>query len=78
MRYGRPHWLVIDEAHHLFPAEWEIPNALLPETLVNVLLVTVHPELLSAEMQKRVTQLVAVGPTAGEMLRQFAARGACG
>ena len=37
---------------------------LLPETLVNVLLVTVHPELLSAEMQKRVTQLVAVGPTA--------------
>ena len=63
VRYGRPHWLIIDEAHHLFPAEWEIPNALLPETLVNVLLVTVHPELLSPEMQKRVTQLVTVGPT---------------
>jgi len=73
VRYGRPHWLIIDEAHHLFPAEWEIPNALLPETLVNVLLVTVHPELLSPEMQKRVTQLVTVGPTAGEMLREFVA-----
>ena len=73
VRYGRPHWLLIDEAHHLFPAEWEIPNALLPETLVNVLLVTVHPELLSPEMQKRVTQLVAVGPTAGAMLEQFVA-----
>jgi hypothetical protein len=71
VRYGRPHWLVIDEAHHLLPAEWEIPNSLLPETLVNVLLVTVHPELLSPEMQKRVTRLVAVGPTAAEMLRQF-------
>ena len=71
VRYGRPHWLIIDEAHHLFPAEWEIPNTLLPETLVNVLLVTVHPELLSREMQQRVTRLVAVGPTAGEMLRQF-------
>jgi hydroxymethylpyrimidine pyrophosphatase-like HAD family hydrolase len=71
VRYGRPHWLVIDEAHHLLPAEWEIPNGLLPETLVNVLLVTVHPELLSPEMQKRVTQLVTVGPTAAEMLRQF-------
>jgi hydroxymethylpyrimidine pyrophosphatase-like HAD family hydrolase len=71
VRYGRPHWLVIDEAHHLFPATWEIPNTLLPETLVNVLLVTVHPELLSPEMQQRVTRLVAVGPTAGEMLRQF-------
>jgi hydroxymethylpyrimidine pyrophosphatase-like HAD family hydrolase len=71
VRYGRPHWLVIDEAHHLFPAEWEIPNSLLPETLVSVLLVTVHPELLSPEMQQRVTRLVAVGPTAGEMVRQF-------
>jgi len=77
VRYGRPHWLVIDEAHHVFPAEWEVPNSLLPETLVNVLLVTVHPELLSPEMQKRVTQLIAIGPTAREMLEQFVAvRGA--
>ena len=72
-RYGRPHWLVMDEAHHLMPAEWEIPNGLLPETLVNVLLVTVHPELLSEELQGRVTQLVAVGPTAPELLQEFAA-----
>ena len=71
-RYGRPHWLVIDEAHHLLPAEWEIPNTLLPEKLVNVMLVTVHPELLSAEMHERVTQFVAVGPTAGELLQEFA------
>ena len=71
VRYGRPHWLVIDEAHHLLPAEWEVPNGLLPETLVNVLLVTVHPELLSPEMQKRVTRLVTVGPSAAEMLRRF-------
>ena len=71
VRYGRPHWLIIDEAHHVFPAEWEIPKTQLPETLVNVLLVTVHPELLSPQMQQRVTRLVAVGRTAGEMLRQF-------
>jgi hydroxymethylpyrimidine pyrophosphatase-like HAD family hydrolase len=73
VRYGRPHWLVIDEAHHVLPAEWEIPNGLLPGTLVNVVLVTVHPELLSPEMQKRVTQMVAVGPTAVDMLAQFVA-----
>lgn len=73
VRYGRPHWLVMDEAHHLMPAEWQIPNGLLPETLVNVLLVTVHPELLSPELQGRVTVLVAVGPTAPGVLRHFAA-----
>lgn len=72
VRYGRPHWLLIDEAHHLFPAEWQIPNGLLPESLTNVLLVTVHPELLSAEMHERITQFIAVGPTAPDLLRQFA------
>jgi hydroxymethylpyrimidine pyrophosphatase-like HAD family hydrolase len=77
VRYGRPHWLVIDEAHHLLPAEWEVPKGLLPESLVNVLLVTVHPELLSPEMRRRVTQFIAVGPTAPELLAAFvAARGA--
>jgi hypothetical protein len=76
-RYGRPHWIVIDEAHHLFPAEWQVPKGLLPETLVNVLLITVHPELLSREMHKRVTRLIAVGPTAPDLLQEFAAlRGA--
>jgi hypothetical protein len=73
VRYGRPHWLIFDEAHHLLPAEFEIPNGLLPEKLVNVLLITVHPELLSAELQERVTQFIAVGPTAPDLLSQFAA-----
>jgi hydroxymethylpyrimidine pyrophosphatase-like HAD family hydrolase len=73
VHYGRPHWLVIDEAHHLLPAEWEVPKGLLPESLVNVLLVTVHPELLSPEMRRRVTHFVAIGPTAPELLAAFAA-----
>jgi hydroxymethylpyrimidine pyrophosphatase-like HAD family hydrolase len=73
VRYGRPHWIVIDEAHHLLPADWEVPNSLLPESLVNVMLVTVHPELLSLEMQKRVTHFIAVGKTAPAMLEHFAA-----
>src|SRR5262249_22431166 len=35
-RYGRPHWLVIDEVHHVMPAEWQPPNDLLPEKLESV------------------------------------------
>jgi hypothetical protein len=41
---------------------------------VNVLFVTVHPELLSGEVHKRVTRFVAMGPTAPELLQEFAAR----
>jgi HAD superfamily hydrolase (TIGR01484 family) len=71
-RYGRPHWLVIDEAHHLLPGEWQVPEGLLPDRLLNVVLVTVHPELLSPTLLERVTQLVAVGTTAGDIVEQFA------
>ena len=71
-RYGRPHWLVLDEVHHLMPAEWETPKGLLPDELESVLLVTVHPELLSREILKRVTHVIAVGATAPDILGRVA------
>jgi hypothetical protein len=41
-RFGRPHWLVFDEAHHLFPHDWDA-GASLPSELFNAMLVTVDP-----------------------------------
>ena len=72
VRYGRPHWLVLDEAHHLMPAAWQPPAGVLPQKLRNVVLVTVHPELLSLDVLRRVTDIVAVGPTAPDLLARFA------
>jgi hydroxymethylpyrimidine pyrophosphatase-like HAD family hydrolase len=71
-RYGRPHWLVIDEVHHVMPADWQPPNGLLPEKLESVLMITVHPELLSPEMLKRVTNVIAVGTNARDTLARIA------
>ena len=31
---ARPHWLVIDEAHHLLPAGWAAPGSLCPANLL--------------------------------------------
>ncbi len=71
-RYGRPHWLVIDEVHHVMPADWQPPNNVLPEKLESALLITVHPELLSLEILKRVTHVIAVGATARDTLARIA------
>jgi hypothetical protein len=71
-RYGRPHWLVIDEVHHVMPAEWQPPNNLLPEKLESALMITVHPELLSLEILQRVTHVIAVGSTARDTLARIA------
>ena len=71
-KLGRPHWLVIDEVHHLLPANWQPPAGVLPEQLHSTLMVTVHPELLNPGLLKRVTTMIAIGPDAGRTLQRFA------
>ena len=46
-RTGRPHWIVLDEAHHMVPAEWSHLDKLLPHKLGETVLVTVHPDHLA-------------------------------
>jgi hypothetical protein len=71
-RTGRPHWLVLDEAHHLIPAAWQPPAGVLPEELGSALLITVHPDLLAPPVLGRVDTLLAVGQEAEDTLRRFA------
>jgi HAD superfamily hydrolase (TIGR01484 family) len=72
-RSGRPHWIVADEAHHLFPAAWQ-PSALTrPEELTGLLAVTVHPESVSRELLAKVAVALAVGDGAETTLARFAA-----
>lgn len=72
VRSGRPHWLILDEAHHLLPADWQPPDGMLPEDLWNVLFVTVHPDMLSPMILKRVSIVIAVGESPATSLRDFA------
>ena len=58
---GRPHWIVIDEAHHLFPASWQPAPLTLPRELGGVLMITVHPENVSQAMLDAVDMALAVG-----------------
>lgn len=71
-RQGRPHWLVLDEAHHLLPAEWLPSKGMLPDQLNGVLMITVHPDLLSKAILERVGTLIALGAEAETTLRYFA------
>ncbi|MBX9792317.1 MAG: HAD-IIB family hydrolase [Pirellulales bacterium] len=68
---GRPHWLVLDEAHHLMPADWGPPAGVLPEQLHNLLLITVHPDLLSPALLGRIDTLLIVGANTAGTLKSF-------
>ncbi|MEM5423790.1 HAD hydrolase family protein [Paraburkholderia ferrariae] len=71
-RTGRPHWVVFDEAHHLFPAAWEGASQAIPETLETALAVTVSPDQLAPAFLRQVGVVLAMGDDAEEALHSFA------
>jgi hydroxymethylpyrimidine pyrophosphatase-like HAD family hydrolase len=68
---GRPHWVVLDEAHHLLPANAGTARSL-PAGLDSAMLITVHPDHLPADVLARVNLVVAVGPAPWSVMRTFA------
>jgi HAD superfamily hydrolase (TIGR01484 family) len=69
---GRPHWTVVDEAHHMFPVEWQKMSGLAPENLRSILMITVHPELIAPEVYSSVDLLIAIGDKAHDKIKMFA------
>lgn len=69
---GRPHWIVLDEAHHLFPEQWMPATQLLPGEIDRLIMVTVHPAMISRALLDRVTAVVAVGKEPGAVFAEVA------
>jgi HAD superfamily hydrolase (TIGR01484 family) len=61
-RAGRPHWIVIDEAHHLLPSELDSANLSIPSSLGSFALITVHPKSVSRALLDAVNCIIAIGP----------------
>src|SRR6266852_8886691 len=70
-RTGRPHWIVVDEAHHLLPAPSELVSVTLPRTLSGMMLITVHPEHVAPAVLSSIDMVVAIGRSSDETLRAF-------
>lgn len=70
-RTGRPHWLLVDEAHHLLPASWEPGRQVFPRALKSAVFITVHPDQVTPDALASIDMLVAVGPTPQETIDQF-------
>jgi hypothetical protein len=69
IRTGRPHWLVVDEAHHLLPGHWGHT----PQRLSECVFVTVHPDRLAPSVLAAIDIVIAVGASPSRTLREFAA-----
>ncbi len=72
-RTGRPHWIVVDEAHHLLPADWEPGPQVMTDGMTSMIFITVHPEQLSRSLLPRMDVVAAVGDAPETRLAPVAA-----
>jgi hydroxymethylpyrimidine pyrophosphatase-like HAD family hydrolase len=68
---GQPHWMVVDETHHLLPAAWEPAYLSLPHSLDGLVRITVHPDLIAPKALASVGTVIVVGSEPEEMLAAF-------
>ena len=66
---ARPHWVVVDEAHHLLPRDSRESAA--PSELYNFLLVTVNPDSVSPHFLRSCGGIIAVGQDPQTVIDQF-------
>jgi HAD superfamily hydrolase (TIGR01484 family) len=71
-KFGRPHWIVVDEAHHLVPAE-SAPSLFLPGKLPGTILITAEPERLAKNALETTNAVVAVGAEAANVIASYCA-----
>jgi hydroxymethylpyrimidine pyrophosphatase-like HAD family hydrolase len=71
-RTGRPHWIVVDETHHVAPAKRHPGGLSLPLGHRGLLYITVHPEHVAPALVAEVDAAVTFGNLAVEALEELA------
>ncbi|WHZ13712.1 MAG: hypothetical protein OJF52_000546 [Nitrospira sp.] len=71
---GRPHWMLVDETHHLLPTEWDPASLVLAHKLSCMIYVTVHSDRMEQSVLDRVDTVIALGNTPNDTIRSIATR----
>jgi phosphoglycolate phosphatase (TIGR01487 family) len=71
--YGHPHWLILDEAHHLIPSHANLDKDVFPAELYNFLLISASPHMLSPAWVSQVETVITVGDDKKFVLEKFCA-----
>ncbi|MDZ4683624.1 MAG: HAD hydrolase family protein [Planctomycetaceae bacterium] len=69
-RSGRPHWLIVDEAHHLLPPAWELGTVFATDVNRTVF-ITVHPDQVHPAVLSSVGTVIAVGANPQDTIGLF-------
>jgi HAD superfamily hydrolase (TIGR01484 family) len=68
---GHPHWILVDEAHHVMPSSWETAGITVSQHMYSVLLVTLEPDRVAPAILSSTDVVIAIGENPDETLRIF-------
>ena len=70
-RIGRPHWVIVDESHHLLPSSSEPVSSGLAQELHGMVFITIHPDHVARWVMSQVTDVVVVGKAPDQTIKAF-------
>ncbi|MCC8426415.1 HAD-IIB family hydrolase [Mucilaginibacter sp. UR6-11] len=70
-RTGHPHFLILDEAHHLLPAAYAACYYNMPDDFTNFFAVTTQPRLLCSDFLRRVNIALLMGEAPDQAMQAF-------
>ena len=65
---GRPHWILVDEAHHMMPKDHRIPELTATAGEPPTIVITVHPDTLSHDVIGHLGAVICIGSEANDVL----------
>ena len=68
---GRPHWMLVDETHHLLPVNGNPAALALAKGLAGMIYVTVHPDQIEPAILETVDILFALGKSPHETIATY-------
>ena len=68
---GRPHWIVIDETHHVLPSSWEAAGLTLSQRMYGVMLITLEPDRVAPAILSTIDVVIAIGRAPADTLNIF-------
>src|SRR5205085_4434754 len=70
-RTGRPHWIAVDESHHVLPPSWESAGLTVSQKMYGLMLITLEPDRVSPAILSSIDVVIAIGGDPAEMLKNF-------
>jgi hydroxymethylpyrimidine pyrophosphatase-like HAD family hydrolase len=71
-RTGRPHWIIIDETHHVLPANWRASSDIDPQSFKQIMAVTLTPHHVAPSLLKAVDLVIGIGSEGKHSISEFA------